>query len=85
MNHTSHVQHTSSLKVMVFEVIKTGTIIVIAVHIWILGGGGRPKETVVSIQFLLLLTPTGCKCLQVQCWTHAWMNSERMKSILSDL
>jgi len=30
----SNVQHTSSVNVMVFEVIKTGTIIVIAVHIW---------------------------------------------------
>lgn len=36
MNHTSHVQHTSSANVMVFEIIKTGTIIVIAEHIFVL-------------------------------------------------
>jgi len=34
MNHTSHVQHTSSINVMAFQVIKTGTIIVIAEHIF---------------------------------------------------
>jgi hypothetical protein len=40
MSHTSYVQHVSSVNVMVFEVIKKGTIIVNAVHKCFFGGGG---------------------------------------------
>jgi len=36
----SRVQHTSSVNMMVFELIKTGTITVITVHIWASWGGG---------------------------------------------
>ena len=55
----SRVQHTSSVNMMVFELIKTGTITVITVHIWASwGGGGGLKRRSSAIH----LNPSSLKC-----------------------